>query len=93
MHKDIVFAYPPEVESLGSSPACEVQGMLVRGRLITVQGHPEFTGDIVEELLEARHTQGILDDGTFEDAMGRVRREHDGVIVAGAFLKFLLDGR
>ncbi|MCJ1381100.1 hypothetical protein MMC17_004209 [Xylographa soralifera] len=91
MHKDIVFAYPPEVQPLGSSPRCEVQGMLLPQRVITVQGHPEFNREIVTELLEARHEQGIFDDAIFEDAMRRVGREQDGVLVSGVFLKFLLD--
>ena len=91
MHKDIVFTYPPEVEPLGSSPRCEVQGMLIPKRVITVQGHPEFNAEIVTELLEARHQQGIFGDKIYEDAMHRVGREQDGVLVSGVFLKFLLD--
>ncbi|KAI9836667.1 MAG: hypothetical protein M1819_001302 [Sarea resinae] len=91
MHRDIVYEYPEGVEDLGSSPRCRVQGMYSAGRLITVQGHPEFTADIVTEILGARHDQGIFDDPTFEDAMSRVRKHHDGVVVAQAFLRFLLD--
>ena len=91
MHKDIVYTYPPEVEPLGSSPRCEVQGMLIPRRLITIQGHPEFNAEIVTELLEARHEQGIFDDKTYEDAMRRVETDQDGVLVSGVFLKFLLD--
>lgn len=91
MHRDIVYAYPSDVEHLGSSPRCEVQGMYAAKRLITVQGHPEFNGDIVSELLENRHARGIFDDGMFEDGVKRVRRHHDGVVVSKAFLKFLLE--
>ena len=91
MHRDNVYAYPSDVEHLGSSPRCEVQGMYAAKRLITVQGHPEFNGDIVSELLENRHARGIFDDGMFEDGMKRVRRHHDGVVVSKAFLKFLME--
>ena len=70
---------------------CSVQGMYVAKRLITVQGHPEMNEDIVRELLVARHKTGIFDDVIFEDAMGRVDKYHDGVVVAQAFLKFLLE--
>ena len=89
MHKDIVYYYPEGVEPLGYSAKCEVQGMYIPRKLIAVQGHPEFTQDIVTELLIARHEQGIFDDATFEDGMERVGRQHDGVLVAIAFLKFL----
>jgi GMP synthase-like glutamine amidotransferase len=91
MHQDAVFTYPPSVEHLGHSPSCHVQGMYERKRLITTQGHPEFDGDIVEELLENRHDRGVFDDKTYEDAMGRVRRHHDGVKVAAAFLRFMVE--
>jgi len=91
MHKDIVYEYPEGVEDLGSTPKCRVQGMYAARRLITVQGHPEFTGDIVSEILQARHEMGIFDDATFEDAMARVRKHQDGVVVAQAFLRFLLE--
>ena len=91
MHRDIVYEYPKGVESLGSSPRCDVQGMYAPGRLITVQGHPEFNEEIVREIVESRYKQGIFDDGTYEDAIGRVRNHHDGVAVGTAFLRFLLD--
>ena len=91
MHRDIVFDYPPDVEPLGSSPRCKVQGMYSKNRLITVQGHPEFSKDIVTELLETRHKQGIFGDEVYEDGLARVGKDHDGVAVAKAFLRFLLE--
>jgi GMP synthase-like glutamine amidotransferase len=91
MHRDIVYTYPDGVERLGQSPRCEVQGMYVKNRLITVQGHPEFNGDVVAELLENRHQRGIFDDAMYEDGMARVRKHHDGVAVGAGFLRFLLE--
>ena len=91
MHRDVVMAYPPDVLPLGRSPTCEVQGMLVPGRVITVQGHPEFTEEIVRELLETRHRQGIFSDEVFEEAEQRLGRKQDGVVVAEAILRFLVE--
>jgi len=91
MHRDIVYYYPEGVEELGSSPVCKVQGMYVPKKLITVQGHPEFNEEIVTELLNRRHATGVFDDTTFESAMGRVGKEHDGVVVSKAFLRLLLE--
>ena len=91
MHRDIVFAYPREVEQLGSSPICQVQGMYVANRLITIQGHPEFNEEIMKEIIEARHATGVFDDQAYEAAMERVVKPHDGLVVSKAFLKFLLD--
>jgi GMP synthase-like glutamine amidotransferase len=92
MHKDIVYNLPSdEVELLGSTPLCQIHGMYTKGRLISIQGHPEFTKDIVTEIVETRHGQGIFDDATYQDAMKRVGKDHDGVVVAQAFLRFLLE--
>lgn len=91
MHRDIVFYYPQGVQELGSSPVCNVQGMYVPRRLITVQGHPEFNEEIMTEILNARHAIGVFDDNTFEEAMKRAVEPHDGLVVSKAFLRFLLD--
>lgn len=92
MHRDIITDLPEGVEDLGSSARCRWQGMYLANRLITVQGHPEFNEEIVRDILETRHQQGVFDHDLFEDAMKRVDRPHDGVIVAQAFLKFCLEG-
>ena len=91
MHKDIVYYYPKGVEELGSSDKCQVQGMYVPKSLITVQGHPEFTERIVDELIRTRHEQGVFDQKIYEDSMARVGKDHDGVLVAQGFLEFLLE--
>jgi GMP synthase-like glutamine amidotransferase len=91
MHRDVVFEYPDGVEELAYTDKCSVQGMYIPKRLITIQGHPEFNEEIVRELLVFRHQQKIFDDEVFEDAMARVDKCQDGVVVAKAFLKFLLE--
>jgi len=91
MHKDIVCQYPEGVEELGWSDKCRVQGMYMPKKVITVQGHPEFTEAIMQELLKTRRAQNIFDEGTYQDAMARSARPHDAVVVAKAFLKFLLE--
>lgn len=104
MHRDVVYEYPTssgdadegvadlgQVEALASSDRCVVQGMYVKDRLITVQGHPEFSEEILADLLEKRHHDGIFDDEMFEEGMERVGKRHDGLVVSKAFLRFLLE--
>ncbi|KAF9694680.1 hypothetical protein EKO04_007570 [Ascochyta lentis] len=91
MHKDIVFEYPEGVEKLGASPRCLTQGMYQKGRLISVQGHPEFHEGIVSRLVKMRNQQGIFEDEQARDALSRVSDKHDGVVIAQAFLRFLLE--
>ncbi|KAI9754160.1 MAG: NADPH-cytochrome P450 reductase [Chaenotheca gracillima] len=99
MHRDVVPSLPkipnpssPGITLLASSPRCEIQGFYSPGLILTVQGHPEFNQEIVEELLNSRHAQGIFDDEMFKDAIGRVADRQDGVVVGKAFLKFVVRG-
>jgi len=89
MHRDAVFSYPAHAIPLAETKACPVQGMLIPGQVVTVQGHPEFTEEIVREILEMRHEAGILTDEIYESGMDRVANEHDGVAIAKAFLGFM----
>ena len=91
MHRDMIFYYPQGVEELGSSPACKVQGMYSPKRLLTVQGHPEFNQEIVEEILETRHALGVFNDEQLEASMKRAVMPHDGLVVSQAFVRFLLE--
>ena len=91
MHRDIIYVYPESVEPLGHSDRCAVQGMYAKNRLITVQGHPEFTGVIVDELLDVRHERGLFDDELYKSGKSRVHKHQDGVAIAAAFLRFMLE--
>ena len=91
MHKDILSTYPEGVEALGRSAVCDVQGMIVPRKLMTLQGHPEFGEDIMLQLLEAHDESEDEDDKLYHDAMSRVGLKHDGTLVAQAFIRFLLD--
>ncbi|KAF8248910.1 class I glutamine amidotransferase-like protein [Wilcoxina mikolae CBS 423.85] len=92
MHRDVVCTLPPEVENLGTTEKCEIQGMYAPEKFISVQGHPEFTEEIVREILGVRREAGVFTEGEFEDMIGRVGKVQDGVLVATAFLKFLFEG-
>lgn len=89
MHRDAVYAHPEGTIPLAHTDVCAVQGFYIPGRVIAVQGHPEFTEFIVTQILNMRHEQKIFSDGLYEDAMSRAAKEHDGVLIAQAFLKFL----
>lgn len=60
------------------------------GHFITVQGHPEFREDIVSEVVKLRMSTGIFSKEQGEDALSRAAKDHDGVAIGVAFLKFLL---
>lgn len=89
MHRDAVFAYPAGAVPLAETDVCPVQGMLIPGKVVTVQGHPEFTEGIVREILEARHAIAIFSDEVYKSGIDRVANDHDGVAIARAFIKFM----
>jgi GMP synthase-like glutamine amidotransferase len=91
MHRDAVSAYPAGVEHLASTKQYINHGMYEKGRLVTVQGHPEFTREIMEEILEVRVKLGIIPPDVFDDGIKRLEDHDDGVIAAQAFLRFLLE--
>lgn len=62
---------------------------MLPGKAITVQGHPEFTGSIVTEILGLRRETKIIDEGMYKSGMDRVEKEHDGERIARVFLKFM----
>jgi len=95
MHRDIVRVEGPElpdsIENLGSTDVCHLQGLYKQGKFIAVQGHPEFTPDIVKEIVGARTEMGIFTKEMHDDAMKRLWDGHDGVAVGCAFLRFLME--
>ncbi len=91
MHRDAVFSYPAHAIPLAETATCPVQGMLIPGKAITVQGHPEFTEAITREILEVRHDAGVFTDQLFDAGMRHVAEEHDGVAIAKAILNFLTE--
>lgn len=91
MHKDIVYELPPSASPLASTAICENQGMYCKNRYITVQGHPEFTKEIEDEIIRTRFELGAFTKEMFEDGMQRLEEHDDGIVVAQAFLRFLLE--
>ena len=90
MHRDVVPQYPSSVEMLGYSDICEVQGLYVKSRLLSLQGHPEYNADIARDILNRRRGAAI-DEETYVEGIARADVPHDGVSVGAAFVKFLVD--
>ncbi|KAI1300573.1 putative class I glutamine amidotransferase [Xylaria venustula] len=89
MHRDAVLTFPPGVTQLAHTEICANQAMYIPGQMISVQGHPEFTEEMVREILDMRKYGGIVTDGIYEDGINRVANKQDGVLVAQAFIRFL----
>jgi GMP synthase-like glutamine amidotransferase len=91
MHRDIVLGVPEGIENLGSSPRCQVQGLYLRGRVFTLQAHPEFDAFITSKIIALKYEQGIFTKKIEQDALSRAELNHDGAVVGRVICKFLLD--
>jgi len=79
-----------EVHVWGSSDITGVQGVYIRGRLFTSQGHLGFDEQMVKQQIEQRQESGSIQDSkTADAAKDKAHWEHDGELVAGAILRFL----
>jgi GMP synthase-like glutamine amidotransferase len=91
MHRDIVVDVPEDAINLGHSPVCQVQGLYIPQRVLSVQAHPEFTGFIMQGILNTRREQGVFDDALFNSGWSRAEKDHDGIMVSAVIWKFLLN--
>ncbi|THH07008.1 hypothetical protein EW145_g3685 [Phellinidium pouzarii] len=97
MHRDHVPYVPPSFLSLGSSPVSPVQGLIrpysseppnkiadpANIHIFTVQGHPEFTADIVNAIINAREKSGAMSTEVVQDGRSRAARKHEGIGAIG----------
>ncbi|CAI7788729.1 unnamed protein product, partial [Closterium sp. NIES-53] len=55
-----VLELPPEAVLLGSSPRTPIEMFAIGEHVLCMQGHPEFTKDVVEDLVVNRTKDGII---------------------------------
>lgn len=91
MHHDVVFEPPQGGTVLASNAKCDVHAMYEANRYIAIQGHPEFTGDIVNEIIELRGIP-LFGEEIYKGGLEHSYDDHDGVLVARSFVRFLHQG-
>ena len=93
MHRDVVRTVPEGFQNLGTSSSCNIQGLFLGDRCLSVQAHPEFDHFIMAHILEKRYVDGIFSDIIYENGSTRAMLEHDGILVARAIIRFLVEAR
>ena len=58
-------------------------------RIITLQGHPEFSPDIATNLINVREKGGILSKELAERSRGYAALHDEGLAIGAAFLELL----
>ncbi len=66
-HQDQVVELPTDATIWSTSDYCPIAGYTIGERLVTVQGHPEYSPELVTALYESR--RGRIDDETVDTAL------------------------
>ncbi|CUM66890.1 uncharacterized protein PRCAT00004575001 [Priceomyces carsonii] len=97
-HLDIVHGIPEtfdhtEFLCIGSTSKCAVQGILTKSgpvKILTFQGHPEFTAEISLSLLERSFHLGKIDEAVFRESTRKTEEtENQGVLAGKVIVNFL----
>ncbi|KAK0120427.1 hypothetical protein ONS96_010643 [Cadophora gregata f. sp. sojae] len=73
----------------GSSDMIPIQGVNIRERLFTSQGHLSYDEQMVKKHVDVRVEKGLIkDEKQAEEAKQKAGLDHDGILVAGAILRF-----
>lgn len=75
----------------GSTETTEIQGVYLRERMLTCQAHLELDEKMVKRQIEQREDSGGItkdDRDQADKAKETAGWKHDGVLVAGAILRF-----
>lgn len=65
-HQDQVVALPPDAELLGGNDFCPIGFYTIDQQVLAIQGHPEFTAEIMEDILSRK--EGQIDDRVYREA-------------------------
>ncbi|ORY41759.1 class I glutamine amidotransferase-like protein [Leucosporidium creatinivorum] len=100
VHRDHVPSLPPSFACLGSTKACDIHGMVKKVdenlplspsnvSIITLQGHPEFTSDIVGKIIDAREKGRVISHELAEESRKFAAETDEGVRIGRVLLSTL----
>ncbi|CAG8502475.1 12326_t:CDS:2 [Acaulospora colombiana] len=87
---DHVCLVPPDFTNLGSTEISSIQGMVKGNHVFTIQGHPEFVGGVVKELVKHRQKKGIFDPEFSQMCLKAADQDDDSLLIGQKFIEFLL---
>ncbi|KAJ3016188.1 hypothetical protein HKX48_004171 [Thoreauomyces humboldtii] len=90
MHQDHVSIPPTGFKVLSSTVTCPIQMMIKEDRYLTIQGHPEFTANVVREIVKARQASKVFSTEAAEAALAAVDNPVDNVWFGEKFLGFMV---
>lgn len=91
-HQDQVVDLPPRAEVIGRSEFCDNAALLYEDRALTIQAHPEFADDFIEELID-HYRQGGIPPEQIARAEAALGGDLDRRLLAGRIADFFRQPR
>lgn len=82
LHSDHVEEVPPGYENWGHTEKSHCQGLYKPQRVLTFQGHPEFTTQLAIKSTQHKHQTGQLSDEEYAETIQRCHSNNDDVHAA-----------
>jgi GMP synthase-like glutamine amidotransferase len=90
VHQDVVFEPPQGLTIIGSTEKTRVQGLYARGKILTLQGHPEFADEIVETITNNLYNEGLITKDLFKDSLSSLSlKKNHGTEIGKIIAKFI----
>ena len=90
-HQDQVVELPQDAEVIGKSDFCANAAMVYGDRILTIQPHPEFGPDVVDDLIRLRG-KGLVPDDLLEGASRGLDAPTDAARFADRMAAFFKKG-
>jgi GMP synthase-like glutamine amidotransferase len=89
-HGDCVSVLPEFFRKIARSESCEVEGMEFDGKILSFQGHPEYTLEFVKKFHLIKH-QRIISEERFQEILNLPEDSFDSFRVLEEINKYLRD--
>lgn len=88
VHRDVVYEVPENFINLGSTGKCPVEGLYKKNRVLTLQGHPEFSTEVDLMILSHMQKNGLLSSEEYDELEKRSwQSKNQGLLVANYLWK------
>ena len=87
VHQDQVTAPPTGATVFAGNDFCPIAAYHVDGRILGFQGHPEFTPEVVDAIMDFREES--MGTATIEEARATLEERNDANTVAAAIVRFI----
>ena len=89
-HRDQVLKMPKDAIKVASSDFCPIAAYQIKNQVLCFQGHPEFTADYANALMQAR--VNIIPEDTFSLGQKSLHANTHGLQVARVMASFVFPG-